>query len=403
MSLVAPTREDALAAAQSQPIVQVGKKWRCTDGDESSGNSEDDSDEDVYRSCGRAFARLGDPGFVKIFQIVEQAINMIPEDSEDENDRELTERETRMAESWAVLTKIIPGFKALMFDPANATRRLWRRKLCKSINAGVCDARSDDTAGLKFKILNWLLEDITVKLLPPIPNDEEIKSLRGWNHPVTARLLTPLDYLADDNTYASVKAGRVKVTAEMWPRFLYAEGREYKPDDEESGLFMGHLMIRATKHIFMGPSSALKGPGYCRGTHCNARRINMNVITPRALAYVAVQVRFAISDAEKWATVDRQFSLAKFYWNVVAFFDDGEGQDVLDFYNHELFGETRQLQGLSDDLSDDPDSNRPSASERMKAQRAQKRARLAAPTTPAAPTGMAAPSTAAPVPGMSVA
>lgn len=44
------------------------------------------------------------------------------------------------------------------------------------------------------------------------------------------------------------------------------------------------------KHIYMGPSSATKGPGHSRNTNCNVRKINMRKIMPHALAYIVIQV-----------------------------------------------------------------------------------------------------------------
>ncbi|KZT30275.1 hypothetical protein NEOLEDRAFT_1055026, partial [Neolentinus lepideus HHB14362 ss-1] len=190
-------------------------------------------------------------------------------------------------------------------------------------------------------------------LNPPIPVKGVPKSLRGWNHEVTAALLTPVD-LGYDLTLASfnanVKTGRESVTAMQLPRFLYPEGHEYREDDIEEGLFHGHLMIRvrpfvlllsltqlepsqSAKHLFVGPGSSLKGPGYKKGRAGVAKIIGMNKITPRAIAYVACQVRFALSDVQEWNQTDRDFDYTQFYWNIVSLFDNDECAEVIRFYN----------------------------------------------------------------------
>ncbi|KAL6299792.1 hypothetical protein BKA93DRAFT_707185, partial [Sparassis latifolia] len=123
-------------------------------------------------------------------------------------------------------------------------------------------------------------------------------------------------------TYANIKAGRIRVTADQWPRFVYPDGHVYNPEDEEAGLLRGHLMVRSAKHLFTGPSSALQGPGWTKGRSSNAKIIGMKKITPRAVAYVAVQVRFAISDVQDWTDTDRDFDYKKFFWNIVEIFKD---------------------------------------------------------------------------------
>lgn len=80
-------------------------------------------------------------------------------------------------------------------------------------------------------------------------------------------------------------------------------------------------------------------------------------ITPRLMGYLMVQVchipsliflykllillidqtRFALNDVPTWQRFDRAFDARRFYWNVVQFFEDGYGQDVLEHYNLYVF------------------------------------------------------------------
>lgn len=79
--------------------------------------------------------------------------------------------------------------------------------------------------------------------------------------------------------------------------------------------------------------------------------MNMKSVTPRFIAYAAVQVhlfcnnlavilltyyrqaRFAISSQEHWTTMDGLFDYQAFFWHIVGMFDDGEGLDIIKLYN----------------------------------------------------------------------
>lgn len=57
--------------------------------------------------------------------------------------------------------------------------------------------RAEDASSLKGKILNYLLLDKTTSLEPVIKVGGK-KADRGWAHPVTARLMCPLKYPANN-------------------------------------------------------------------------------------------------------------------------------------------------------------------------------------------------------------
>jgi len=250
-----------------------------------------------------------------------------------------------------------------------------RDAVCREIASGIEGARSDDTGGLKFKIIGYLLADTKVPLTPTIGPDDS-KDIRGWNHPVTAGLLCPIEHDANESTYANIRNGTIKVTASKLPRFLYPDGYVYDPEDPETmeaGLLRGHLLIRVAKHIFMGPSAALKGPGYKRGTRGNAIANGMTNFTPRAIAYTAVQARFALSSMPEWSSADGDFDYPTFYWGIVALFDDGECKDILRYFDSEVFGTSSTLATPADREADEVPA--PSSLQALKASRAAKRAR----------------------------
>jgi len=58
-------------------------------------------------------------------------------------------------------------------------------------------ARSDDTGGLKMKAVLYLpINPKQDACVPPITN-EKYKSDRGFNHPLTSRLLCPQKFIKD--------------------------------------------------------------------------------------------------------------------------------------------------------------------------------------------------------------
>lgn len=61
---------------------------------------------------------------------------------------------------------------------------------------GINSARGDDTSSLKSAIVKYILEDTRQTIDPAILANN--KSDRGWNHPLTAELLCPLEWEPSD-------------------------------------------------------------------------------------------------------------------------------------------------------------------------------------------------------------
>lgn len=129
---------------------------------------------------------------------------------------------------------------------------------------GLSHARQDDTGSLKKVALSYVFKDPNEQFSPPLkPN--ALKAERGWKHPATARLLTPLMYAATEALVQrlfiadvvtlishlnrnflllkSLSPGTLQATASNLPRFLYPDNQEYDPDDIEAGLFYGHFLL----------------------------------------------------------------------------------------------------------------------------------------------------------------
>ncbi|KAF8054780.1 hypothetical protein FPV67DRAFT_1549128 [Lyophyllum atratum] len=319
----------------------------------------------TYTSYGRHFARLGDL-YSRVSVIVDYGIRLEIQDIIGVESKE----EKRLGDSWNVLKNIIPNFAEHMCKLAQDRRT--RNQACMMINKARDGCRSDDTGGLKKDIISYMMVSRDTAVSPPIPSTGS-KMVRGWSHVQTAALLCPIEYDATAETYTRILSGALRVTADQFPRFLYPDGHIYDPEDLTKGILLGHLGLRVAKHIFQGPSAAMQGPGYCRGKGGNASIHGITTMTGRSIPYIACQARFAISSAESWASSDLGFSYETFYWNIVKLFDSGEGQDIIDEYNYQIFGTTRTTV---------PSSNEQrlpvvSSFDLLQQQRAAKRARIA--------------------------
>ncbi|KAG1898357.1 uncharacterized protein F5891DRAFT_1129538 [Suillus fuscotomentosus] len=185
------------------------------------------------------------------------------------------------------------------------------------LGKGASGARGDDTKTLKSAVLEWLMPR-GQPLIPPLSRN--IKSDRGFNHEVTGRLLCPagLDW-SDVETKQSLKSGETAVSGDQWPMFLYS-GYHYDPDDPWKGLLRSEILTFGFKHVFTSPSSVDKEPkATCSG---NAYLHGMKSVTKGSLAYVATQIRFALSSSSVFSRTDTVMDLEKFYHSILDLLED---------------------------------------------------------------------------------
>ncbi|KAN0087919.1 hypothetical protein V8E55_006540 [Tylopilus felleus] len=129
-------------------------------------------------------------------------------------------------------------------------------------------------------------------------------TLRRFHNDVTGHLLCPVDNNwsdADERWKIHEFHPKYLVTAQSLPAFLYAGGL-FDPHNPDNGLFKGKILEKAFKAIFMFPS--------------------MKTVEPCAIAYVACQVRFALSSVGSWAIVDGVFNTHEFYEVIVEWFEE---------------------------------------------------------------------------------
>ncbi|KAF9455666.1 hypothetical protein BDZ94DRAFT_1360794, partial [Collybia nuda] len=191
------------------------------------------------------------------------------------------------------------------------------------------------------------------------------KSERGFKHKISGRLLCPIDYNWDDmGVQQKIREGHPDyiVTGDSWPVFLFPNGKA-DPTDFKKGLFRSALLLKTYKFLFTSPTSAqdidsekdLEDPAprtfkRKRGNRVPTRGhvanlMGMKSVTPRSIAYVAVQLRFSLSNASAWQEDNGLFNYAHFYNNVIDYFELTPGpaalkqsKELLSWWSSKIFG-----------------------------------------------------------------
>ncbi|KAG1893345.1 uncharacterized protein F5891DRAFT_963076, partial [Suillus fuscotomentosus] len=185
------------------------------------------------------------------------------------------------------------------------------------LNESSDGARGDDSAGLKRAVADWLMERTPT---PNPPIHKQNKSGRGFYHDVMGELLCPVDYTVTGAIQLSIRDYHpdFHITACSWPLFLYKDGC-YNPQNPTKDLFKGELLVKVFKRVFTSPSST--DEEQCR-TWCDiSTLVNMRSIQPQAIAYISVQLRFALSSSGSWRVVDDEFNNQEFYDNIVDYLE----------------------------------------------------------------------------------
>ncbi|KIJ54889.1 hypothetical protein M422DRAFT_152696 [Sphaerobolus stellatus SS14] len=149
-----------------------------------------------------------------------------------------------------------------------------------------------------------------------------IKINRGFNHPFLGRLLCPVNMNWDDaNVQASIVENPGLASTTAWPLYFYPKG-QFDPEDISKGLLRGELLVYAYKYIYLAPSVWCAPAQQDRPAGGNAQLHNMDSVTPRSIAYIASQVRFALSSGEANHKNGGLFCLSDFFWHVVKYLEE---------------------------------------------------------------------------------
>ncbi|KAG2139419.1 hypothetical protein BD769DRAFT_1384385 [Suillus cothurnatus] len=232
--------------------------------------------------------------------------------------------------------------------------------MLKMLRQGADSARGDDTSKLKALVSEW----VNRELKPDPLIDMDDKHTCGFiNDGVRAGIRDCTEgYIVMDLSF---------------PAYLY-EKYTTNSDNLEEGLFKGKILLQSYKAVFTSPSSAkdVEGDGdggdIIENNRCTkkafsgvkvkkhvAQIIKMEKVTPRSIAYIACQVRFALSSVTSWQSIDGDFNYVQFWKTIVDFFERPPSQDarrrvnkLLEWWTRKVFGRSRR-----DDLTDDARAN----------------------------------------------
>ncbi|TEB25444.1 hypothetical protein FA13DRAFT_1637543, partial [Coprinellus micaceus] len=205
------------------------------------------------------------------------------------------------------------------------------------LTKGINSARSDDTKSMKSAIVDWITPHKQV-LTPPIQRN--VKTDRGFHHERTGELLCPVNFdWNDQKIRRDLESGALVPAGDMWPRFLFRNFK-YNPEDPWEGLLRSSLLVKAYKHVFTSPSSVTSGASKATRSS-NARLHGMECVTIPSLAYIATQVRFALSSQAVFSRTDLVTNSEYFYNLIIDVLEDPEepveAVELLRWWNQQIF------------------------------------------------------------------
>lgn len=356
-SIALATSEDA---RQRRKIAELEEKLQVLE----SGQAIKRRETNYYVSKGRAIRRI-----VTLYDALEDLIAENDRRCDDQqSDEDVTIDQERLQFGYIALSNALSWFHSraseLEYDEY--------LQMLKKLRQGADGARGDDTSKLKSLVADWVNREL--KPHPPVDTDD--KSCRGFVNDACGRLLCPteLDW-SNPIVRAGIRdrAGGHVVTEMSWPTFMY-EKYTADPDNLEEGLFKSSLLVQAYKAIFTSPSSAKEFANEGDGADiiANNRRaskdfhsgkkvkthvaqiIKMHKVTPRSIAYVSCQLRFALSSVTSWRSIDGDFDYIPFWRTIVDFFERPPGraaqrkvEQLLAWWTRKVFGTSRRAE-LSD-------------------------------------------------------
>ncbi|EIN03319.1 hypothetical protein PUNSTDRAFT_78398, partial [Punctularia strigosozonata HHB-11173 SS5] len=208
---------------------------------------------------------------------------------------------------------------------------------------GQNNARNQDTNTLKSRIVLWLNKTITESNLnlPPLDGDNKIGC--GYVHELTGKLIRPalLDWsdtlytvIADDGTSTTRP---VPINGLHFPMFLWKGS--YNPDVPWVGFCQGSLLVKAYHCIFISPSAANSKKGdQARSTHSGIAAIcGVTQVNPASIAYIATQVKFALSSEPTFNKYEKACDSHRFFNALLDWFEHPDfkmfSKDLLQWWN----------------------------------------------------------------------
>jgi len=288
-------------------------------------------------------------------------------------------------QTYQIVKKLLPGidvvYSKLMKVGDVKKRDLLVKKITEKMNAG----RSTDSNKVKNALRKILTNIGNPKTDGELPADTGSKFDYGFHNDTTGRLLCPYTLNWDDPIVRQgLKDGSIDAKSTEHPLLAYENCKYNKLDeDEEKGLFRNAATIKLAKVIFTSPSSINLDTSKSATRKGNAKLANITSMTPRTIAYAHCQLRYSLCTRASYTIVDGAFDLHKYYWLIVkAIEDDKDFKDnLISYWNARVFGCAggTLTEGIQQEDIVDPTTKQPEdALSRLQAQRAAKKARLAA-------------------------
>ncbi|KAF8872004.1 hypothetical protein BD779DRAFT_1453336 [Infundibulicybe gibba] len=244
------------------------------------------------------------------------------------------------------LLRLIPNFEKKLTDSSPEELLTFYGQLQR----GASDARSKDTFTMKAVVANWL------NMSTPVPNpilDPTCRLNRGIQHNTTGRLLCPIDFDWDDEVVRQkLQSGVEDWTSSFLAHCFYAGGSG-DINNIEKGFLRSLYLVKTFQTLFTSPSSAQHTTHIAsddentapttpapprKKSKQPATRTNVATVlcmngkvTPRAIAYAAVQLHFALTDTPQWTDIHHNFDYQGLYNFIIDFFEDVDGPDAKQF------------------------------------------------------------------------
>ncbi|KAJ7210725.1 hypothetical protein GGX14DRAFT_565339 [Mycena pura] len=187
-----------------------------------------------------------------------------------------------------------------------------------------------------------------------IRQSEVPKVLRGFHNEHTAALLLPpalQHHAKEPDLHQKVVDKTINIHGQQLPAFLFPPGQYTL-----AGLLMSDILIWMAKAMYTGPASIFEGNGWVATKPGNAAISRLKGFTPRIVAYIACQVRFALSSQHAYNKIDGTFDYEVFFWFIVkAFAREETGERVLPRFNLAVLGRAEGLnnQPAANESTDD--------------------------------------------------
>ncbi|KAJ3514959.1 hypothetical protein NMY22_g14577 [Coprinellus aureogranulatus] len=365
------TRETSPTSDNIEELRDMAAKYKRMMDAESAKRKRKDGRTPSYITMGRGIPRLIDP-FTSLSELVVMAdqheahvkepkeLPYVADDDEDEELRLYVTQEKarllrdnkRASESLRLVPSVITNFKRVINGDSEVVNEMY-----SATSRGYSNAQSDDISKLKTAVGNWLNEwsDPSISHIPLKTTSREG---RGLQHDLCGKLLCPIDINWNDlEVREKVRSCEPGHELSMFARALYA-GYTGDPAKLQEGYLRSMLLVKVYRHIFTSPSSAQdidalaendenaappKKKSRTSKGRCVVQLNMMSRVTPRSIAYAAVQLLFALSNAAQWCEESEGLVYRDVYYEIVDFLspedDDTKKlvRELLDWWNKQVF------------------------------------------------------------------